>query len=121
MILPSALNARLASPALLLASSLLLGACAGAGTLPATATATIGVLDLSCKTAADCSIKDVGSCCGYQPRCLNKDSATYAEQVKAKCAEEGRVSHCGMPTVTGCACQAGKCTNLGAADAGLVH
>jgi hypothetical protein len=96
---------------------------AAAGAMPVTpaASALIGALDLSCKTAADCSIKDVGSCCGYQPRCVNKNAPTYPEQVKAKCAQEGRVSHCGMPTVTGCECLSGKCANLGAADAGLVQ
>ena len=71
-----------------------------------------GPLDLSCKVDADCTIKDIGSCCGYQPRCLNANSPTYAAQVKAKCAREGRVSTCGMLAITGCECVAGKCANI---------
>ena len=65
--------------------------------------------DLSCKSDADCVIKDVGSCCGYRPQCLNKEAKTFPDQVKAKCAREGRVSTCGMLAVIGCECVQGKC------------
>lgn len=65
--------------------------------------------DLACRTDADCVIKDVGSCCGYRPQCLNKAAKTFPDQVKAKCASEGRVSTCGMPAVAGCQCVQGKC------------
>jgi hypothetical protein len=72
------------------------------------------VVDQSCRTDADCAIKDVGSCCGYAPACVNKASPTFPEQVQAQCAKEGRVSTCGFPAITGCKCSAGKCEGTGA-------
>ena len=68
-----------------------------------------GVVDASCKTDADCAIKDVGSCCGYNPRCVNKDSPTFPEQVKASCGKEGRVGICGFPAISSCHCEHGTC------------
>ena len=73
----------------------------------------------SCSTDADCMVKDVGSCCGYRPQCLNKDTPTFPEQVKAKCAREGRVSACGVLAVSGCQCVSGKCENLLQSDQSL--
>ena len=75
------------------------------------------VVDQSCNTDADCAIKDVGSCCGYAPACVNKSSPTFPEQVQAKCAKDGRMGICGFPAITGCKCTAGKCEGTGA-DAG---
>jgi hypothetical protein len=72
-----------------------------------------GVVDQGCRTDADCAIKDVGSCCGYAPACVNKASPTFPEQVQALCAREGRVSTCGFPAITGCKCTAGKCEGTG--------
>jgi hypothetical protein len=72
------------------------------------------VVDASCHTDADCAIKDVGSCCGYAPACVNKASPTFPEQVQAKCAKDGRVGICGFPAITGCTCNAGKCEGTGA-------
>lgn len=71
---------------------------------------------LSCRTDADCAIKDVGSCCGYNPRCVNKDSQTFPEQVQAKCAKDGRVGICGFPSISGCECVAGKCAGVPGAN-----
>lgn len=71
---------------------------------------------LSCKSNADCAVKDVGSCCGYNPRCVNKDSQTFPEQVQAKCAKDGRVGICGFPSISGCECVAGKCAGIPGAD-----
>ena len=73
-----------------------------------------GVVDASCKTDADCAIKDVGSCCGYHPACVNTASPTFPEQVKAQCAKSGRMGTCGFPAITGCKCTAGKCEGTGA-------
>ena len=123
-----ALTAALAFTALLL-----LGACAGPRNDPgktqvaaayetssvpdrATVPKTAGPVSLSCKTHADCAIKDVGSCCGYNPRCLNKDSPTFPEQVQAQCAKEGRMGICGFPAITGCECVAGKCAGIAISD-----
>jgi hypothetical protein len=68
-------------------------------------------IDVSCETDADCEIKDIGSCCGYYPRCVNADSDPQPERVRAECAAEGRVSTCGFPSVSGCACVANQCVN----------
>lgn len=75
-----------------------------------------GEPSLSCRTDTDCAIKDVGSCCGYNPRCVNKDSQTFPEQVQAKCASDGRVGICGFPSISGCECVAGKCAGIPGAD-----
>ena len=69
-------------------------------------------VDYSCKTAADCAVKDVGNCCGHYPACVNKDSPTFPEQVKAQCAESGMSSICGFQEIGGCDCVEGRCTAL---------
>jgi hypothetical protein len=71
-------------------------------------------VDRSCKTDADCAIKDVGSCCGYRPACVNTASPTFPDQVKAQCADSGRMGICGFPAITGCKCTAGQCEGTGA-------
>lgn len=68
-------------------------------------------VDIRCDSDADCQVKDIGSCCGYYPRCVNKDSPTFADQVKAQCAKEGRSGVCGFPSVRGCSCVAHQCVN----------
>jgi hypothetical protein len=73
-----------------------------------------GVVDASCKVDADCAIKDVGSCCGYRPQCVNSASPTFPDQVKAACADSGRMGICGFPAITGCKCNAGQCEGTGA-------
>ncbi|MBA2237794.1 MAG: hypothetical protein H0W24_03720 [Lysobacter sp.] len=66
-------------------------------------------LDVSCSRDADCTVKDVGNCCGYYPACVNVDSPTDPEAVKARCASEGTMSVCGFPSISSCQCVAGKC------------
>lgn len=66
-------------------------------------------LDLSCKTDADCAVKDVGNCCGTYPMCVNKDSPTDPAGVQAQCRASGRMSVCGFRQVSQCACNAGRC------------
>lgn len=63
----------------------------------------------SCKTSADCEVKNVGNCCGYYPACVNKDSPTFPEKVKAACAAEGSSSICGFPEISSCDCIEGRC------------
>ena len=67
-------------------------------------------LDRSCRSDADCEVKNVGNCCGYYPACLNKDSPTDPAGVQARCARDGVMSTCGFPTIESCRCDAGKCT-----------
>lgn len=77
---------------------------------PATAVgAAPGTVDFSCRTDADCAVKDVGSCCGYSPACVNAASPTFPEQVQAECAKNDMQSTCGFREIEGCACVAGRC------------
>jgi hypothetical protein len=66
-------------------------------------------VDRSCSSDADCTVKDVGNCCGYYPACVNVDSPTDPEGVKAQCSKSGMASVCGFPAITGCQCVAGQC------------
>lgn len=76
------------------------------------------VVDHRCKIDADCAIKDVGSCCGRYPQCVNRDSPTFPEQVKAQCADDGRMSVCGFPSISGCQCVQGQCAGVSGPDSG---
>lgn len=71
-----------------------------------------GEVDVSCNTTSDCKIKDVGSCCGYRPACVNKDSQTYADQVKAQCSKKGMSGICGFPSISSCTCTNNKCEGV---------
>ncbi len=71
------------------------------------------VVDRSCKTDADCAVKDVGNCCGYYPACVNKDSPTNPAAVQAQCAASGMASVCGFAEISACTCSAGKCAAAG--------
>ena len=66
----------------------------------------------ACKVDADCAVKDVGSCCGTYPMCVNKDAKTDPAAVRAQCARDGMSSTCEVPQVGGCQCVKGQCANL---------
>ncbi len=66
-------------------------------------------LDMSCRTDADCTVKNVGNCCGAYPACVNVNSPTDPEGVKAACAKSGMMSTCGFREIQGCQCVAGTC------------
>ena len=66
-------------------------------------------IDRSCNTDAECTVKDVGNCCGYYPACVNVDSPTDPDAVRAQCAKTGMASVCGFPAITSCQCVAGQC------------
>ncbi|MFT4247939.1 MAG: hypothetical protein QM581_07875 [Pseudomonas sp.] len=95
-------------PALLL----LLAACAApasqsqAGT-PASPPAQV---DTTCHTDADCTVKNVGNCCGAYPACVNIASPTDPEGVMAQCRASGRMSVCGVREISGCQCVSGRCS-----------
>ena len=80
---------------------------------PAPAGSAPGTVDDACTTDADCAVKNVGSCCGYYPACVNKDSPTFPEQVQAECAKNDLMSVCGFRDITGCQCVDGRCAALG--------
>ncbi|GAB2504482.1 hypothetical protein GCM10027084_18690 [Pseudoxanthomonas sangjuensis] len=70
-------------------------------------------LDLTCRTDADCAVKDVGNCCGYYPMCVNKDSPTDPAGVQAECRASGRVGVCGFRNIDSCKCVANRCESAG--------
>ena len=68
-------------------------------------------IDLSCETAKDCAVKNVGNCCGYYPRCVNVDFEPDPKAVQAQCEREGRMGVCGFAEVKSCTCEAKKCVS----------
>ncbi|GAB3361085.1 hypothetical protein [Lysobacter tyrosinilyticus] len=66
-------------------------------------------IDMTCKTDADCTVKNVGNCCGYYPACVNVNSPTDPKGVQAECAKKGVMSVCGFPDISACACKQGRC------------
>lgn len=74
-------------------------------------------VDASCRTDADCTVKDVGNCCGYYPACVNVNSPTDPEGVKARCASQGMMGVCGFQDITACSCVAGRCAAAGGGKA----
>lgn len=76
-------------------------------------------VDYTCKTDADCEVKNVGNCCGYYPACVNRDSPTFPDRVKAECAKKGTMGVCGFPDVKGCSCVEGRCAD--AAEHGAIR
>lgn len=77
--------------------------------LPAAHRAAPGVVDRSCRTDADCAVKDVGSCCGAMPACVNANARPDPAAVKAQCERQGMSSICGFKEITACSCVAGTC------------
>ncbi len=66
-------------------------------------------VNYSCRTASDCEIKDVHNCCGYYPKCVNKDSFTDPSLVENLCQEQGMAGVCGFPEVNSCKCENKTC------------
>lgn len=74
------------------------------------------IVDYSCRTDQDCSIKNVGNCCGEFPSCVNRDSPTFPERVKAECERNGTAGVCDFPVVESCACINSRCSNVTAGE-----
>ena len=66
-------------------------------------------VDRSCRTDADCTVKDVGNCCGHFPACVNVKSPTDPKGVQTQCAKNGMASVCGFEEIRGCQCVKGQC------------
>ncbi len=66
-------------------------------------------VDTHCTGDAQCVVKNVGSCCGQKPACVNVDSPTDPAAVQAQCQASGRMGICGFRQITACQCQAGTC------------
>ncbi len=66
-------------------------------------------IDSTCRTSADCAVKDVGNCCGAMPACVNKDSPTDPAAVQAQCRAKGMMGVCGFREISACQCDNGQC------------
>ncbi len=119
------MRALLVAMLMMLASACAPSPVSSADAQPAPAAAAAAVpaeknaINFGCQTAADCAVKDVGSCCGYSPACVNIDSPTFPEQVSADCADQGVAGVCGFRDVASCACIESRCTSVYADSAGL--
>jgi len=70
-------------------------------------------LDRSCQADADCVVKDIGSCCGAWPACVNRNSPTDPAAVHAACQKNGQAAHCSRRVLNQCACREGQCMAAG--------
>ena len=66
-------------------------------------------VDTTCKSNADCAVKNVGNCCGAMPACVNKDSPTDPAAVQAQCNAKGMMGVCGFKEISACQCDNGQC------------
>ena len=66
-------------------------------------------LDRSCRVDSDCAVKDVGSCCGYSPSCVNTAAQPDPKVVQAACADAGMAGVCGFREIEACACVSNTC------------
>jgi hypothetical protein len=73
-------------------------------------------VDTSCRTDADCTVKNVGNCCGHYPACVNVTSPTDPKGVQARCAKSGMAAVCGFPEISGCSCVKGSCQASGGTE-----
>ncbi|MDR1076674.1 MAG: hypothetical protein LBL59_10440 [Xanthomonadaceae bacterium] len=64
---------------------------------------------ITCQTDADCTVKNIGNCCGDYPACVNVDSPADPDAVLASCQASGRMSTCGFQEIPGCQCLEGQC------------
>lgn len=71
----------------------------------------------ACTVDADCTIKNVGNCCGEYRQCVNVAHLPDPAGVKAACEREGRSSMCGSPDIAGCQCIDGRCAAGASSDA----
>ena len=70
-------------------------------------------INYSCSQASDCTIKDVGNCCGAFPKCVNKDAMVNRDLVRDACKKEKRMGVCGFPSLVSCKCVEKKCVGAG--------
>ena len=84
-------------------------AAASTASKPAPAPASPLKLDTSCRSNADCAVKNVGNCCGAMPACVNANATPDPAAVQAQCRASGRMSVCGFREISACQCNAGTC------------
>ncbi len=74
-------------------------------------------INTSCQTDSDCTVKDVGNCCGYYPACVNASAVTDPESVRRQCEKDGMASVCGFEDISACQCRESVCVPAGQAAA----
>ena len=62
-----------------------------------------------CKSNSDCEIKNIGSCCGYYPSCVNKNFSPDLDAVRKECKEMWFVSVCWHEVIDRCRCVNNTC------------
>ena len=62
-----------------------------------------------CEIDSDCEIKNVGSCCGYYPRCVSKNFSPDPDAVAKECMEMWIGSVCWYPEIDECRCVNNTC------------
>ncbi|WP_425563110.1 hypothetical protein [Luteimonas vadosa] len=72
-------------------------------------------IDYSCRTDSDCTVKNVGNCCGMMPACVNKGSPTDPAAVQAECNKQGVASVCGFREISACSCVSNRCQDQSSA------
>ncbi|MBK6725869.1 MAG: hypothetical protein IPG63_01195 [Xanthomonadales bacterium] len=98
----------------------LLAACAPAPvTSPEPTAAGAPDAPLACETDAQCTVKNVGNCCGEFLACVHVDQAVDVAAVKRRCESEGLSSVCGQRDIAGCRCDAGQCVESATATTEL--
>jgi hypothetical protein len=78
-------------------------------------------VNYSCQSNNDCAVKDVGNCCGAMPACVNKDSPTDPQAVRAQCAASGQMGICGFQEISSCQCVSGRCESTQSGGASPVQ
>lgn len=71
-------------------------------------------LDTSCQSDQDCQVSNAANCCGYYPRCLNKNAKPNPEFVKEFCQKNQILSTCGFEDIQSCKCVASQCQSQNA-------
>ncbi len=65
-----------------------------------------------CEQDSDCVVKDVHNCCGYYPRCVNKNYTPNITEVEKSCQEQKALGSCGYLEITNCKCIENKCNSM---------
>jgi hypothetical protein len=69
-------------------------------------------IDYTCSVDRDCTIKNIGNCCGGYPACVNMQATVNPKQVKQICMATGTSSICGFNLIEGCKCKNGRCEGV---------
>ncbi|MFB9068770.1 hypothetical protein [Pseudofulvimonas gallinarii] len=69
-----------------------------------------------CERDSDCTVQDIGNCCGSYPACVRVDARPDPEAVASECAREGLAGICGFPDISTCTCVEGQCAAAGASQ-----